>query len=185
MKTFDAAALAPQASPRVPTTAAPEREADLQARGEERPNAAPDDPARSGVAAAADGTLKDSEAVERGWLDQLVAPESRNKQESEGPDRKEQSDHDIGSAMEQDDDLSGFANNIAGHDDRMHYLAMVATAGIALLRAPTMAAPSLLPAVRAQSKAECTRRCGSDGFCDPSSELGCGGEHCGRQYFDV
>lgn len=94
-------------------------------------------------------------------------------------------DRNIGSAMEDDDALPEIAGNIAGRGDRLHYLAMAAASGTALLRAPKMDVPGALPAVKPQSRADCERRCGSDGFCDPSSTLGCGGEYCGRQYFDV
>jgi hypothetical protein len=65
--------------------------------------------------------------------------------------------------------------------DRLHRLAVVAHTFIQQLRPPKMNRSSALPALRAKSRAECERRCGSDGFCDPSSPLGCGGLHCGRQ----
>lgn len=66
--------------------------------------------------------------------------------------------------------------------DRLHRVAVVADTFIEPLRPPKMDRPGSLPALRPKSKAECERRCGSDGFCDPSAPLGCGGVHCGRQH---
>jgi hypothetical protein len=65
--------------------------------------------------------------------------------------------------------------------DRLHRIAVVAHTVTHELRPPKMDRPSSLPALRPKSKAECERRCGSDGFCDPSNLLGCGGLHCGQQ----
>lgn len=65
--------------------------------------------------------------------------------------------------------------------DRLHRLAVVAHTFIQQLRLPKMNRSSALPALRPKSRAECERRCGSDGFCDPSAPLGCGGLHCGHQ----
>ncbi|WP_211923327.1 hypothetical protein, partial [Duganella radicis] len=59
--------------------------------------------------------------------------------------------------------------------------AVVADPGPPPLRPPKLARPGLLPALRPKSRADCERRCGSDGFCDPSDPLGCGGVHCGRR----
>jgi hypothetical protein len=64
--------------------------------------------------------------------------------------------------------------------DRLHRVAVVANTFTEPLRPPKMARPSTLAALRPKSKAECERRCGSDGFCDPSDLLGCGGVHCGQ-----
>ncbi|SFV13944.1 hypothetical protein [Pseudoduganella namucuonensis] len=66
--------------------------------------------------------------------------------------------------------------------DRLHRVAVVADTFIEPLRPPKMDRPGSLPALRPKSKAECERRCGSDGFCDPSAPLGCGGVHCGRRH---
>jgi hypothetical protein len=65
--------------------------------------------------------------------------------------------------------------------DRLFRVAVVAHTFIQELRPPKMDQPGTLPAPRPKSKAECERRCGSAGFCDPSDVLGCGGLHCGRQ----
>lgn len=65
--------------------------------------------------------------------------------------------------------------------DRLHRIAVVADTYIQPLRPPRMNRPGSLPPLRPKSKAECERRCGSDGFCDPSNLLGCGGMHCGKQ----
>lgn len=65
--------------------------------------------------------------------------------------------------------------------DRLHRLGVVADIYIMPLRPPKMTRPGSLPALRPKSRADCERRCGSDGFCDPSNLLGCGGVHCGRQ----
>ncbi|RZI42212.1 hypothetical protein EGT07_13390 [Herbaspirillum sp. HC18] len=70
---------------------------------------------------------------------------------------------------------------IPGIDDRAAHLAMAVVPGRPALRRPRLPAKNSLPALRPSSRAECERRCGSDGFCDPSSELGCGGIHCGRK----
>lgn len=64
---------------------------------------------------------------------------------------------------------------------RPRRIAVVADPGPPPLRPPKLARPGLLPALRPKSRADCERRCGSDGFCDPSDPLGCGGVHCGRR----
>ncbi|MET3133324.1 hypothetical protein AAKU55_003614 [Oxalobacteraceae bacterium GrIS 1.11] len=93
----------------------------------------------------------------------------------------------IGAAMqlECDADLgarAGDGDNVYGGamvpDDRVLYLAMVAAPAMATLRQPLAGKFPALPAIKPRTKAECTRRCGTDGFCDPSSPLGCGGEYC-------
>lgn len=79
--------------------------------------------------------------------------------------------------------LAWSANDISLESgERLHRVAVVAPAFIEPLRPPRMARPGSLPPLRPKSKAECERRCGSDGFCDPSDLLGCGGVHCGRQF---
>lgn len=71
---------------------------------------------------------------------------------------------------------------IIGSGDRMHHLALVPGH-------PAPAPPWPGPASRRDagalvlppgpgSRAECRRRCGKAGLCDPSSALGCGGEYC-------
>ncbi|WP_211474757.1 hypothetical protein [Collimonas humicola] len=94
-------------------------------------------------------------------------------------------DRNIGSTVEDDDDFPGLSNEISRSAERMYYLAMVAAAGESLLRAPKMRAQNSVPALPPRSQADCQRRCGSDGFCDPSSALGCGGEHCGKLHFGM
>lgn len=69
--------------------------------------------------------------------------------------------------------------------ERTSYLAMSHGGGVTELRPPKMGLAKVLPETRPSSRAECARRCGSDGFCDPSSELGCGGEYCGWKYGEV
>jgi hypothetical protein len=69
---------------------------------------------------------------------------------------------------------------IPGVSDRVHYLAMAAISVFPGLRGGAKKRESTLrPVGRPASRSECERRCGSDGFCDPSSKFGCGGEHCG------
>jgi hypothetical protein len=74
---------------------------------------------------------------------------------------------------------------LPGIGDRVPYLAMVAGATTPLLRLPEMAKKSQVKAPKPKSRAQCQRRCGRNGFCDPSSELGCGGVYCGRKQDDV
>lgn len=91
-----------------------------------------------------------------------------------------------------DDDIDGLSEAgpeprpanpaIPGIDDRIPYMALTTGAANPALRPPKMAPPPLVNPLKPKSRAECQRRCGSDGFCDPSSELGCGGMHCGRKY---
>jgi hypothetical protein len=69
---------------------------------------------------------------------------------------------------------------IPGVSDRVHYLAMAAISVFPGLRSGAKKRESTLqPVGRPASRSDCERRCGSDGFCDPSSKFGCGGEHCG------
>ena len=67
---------------------------------------------------------------------------------------------------------------IIGIGDRAYYLAMAAALANTILRPGAKKRVPLLPVLKPTSHAECRRRCGSDGFCDPSSELGCGGQYC-------
>ena len=73
---------------------------------------------------------------------------------------------------------------IIGSGDRAQHMALK-NAFVPFLGRPSPAARRLatLPPLRPASRAECGRRCGKGGFCDPSSELGCGGEYCGNRYF--
>jgi hypothetical protein len=74
---------------------------------------------------------------------------------------------------------------VPGIGDRVPYLAMVAGAASPLLRSPELAKMNQVKAPKPKSRAQCQRRCGRNGFCDPSSELGCGGVYCGRKHDDV
>lgn len=65
--------------------------------------------------------------------------------------------------------------------DRLHRVAVVAHLWLQELRAPRMKSGSSISAARPKSRAECQRRCGHDGFCDPSDPHGCGGVHCGHK----
>ncbi|MBC7501429.1 MAG: hypothetical protein H7315_13160 [Herminiimonas sp.] len=76
-------------------------------------------------------------------------------------------------------------SELGGRADRALYLAMVAATATDLLRSPKATSSDLLPKIPPASRSECQRRCGMDGFCDPSSLLGCGGEHCGRFLLNV
>lgn len=87
---------------------------------------------------------------------------------------------------EEDARLTVRERRMLARADRVHYLAMAAMVGTPLLRAPAPVGSVALPGIRPPSRAECQRRCGTDGFCDPSDSLGCGGEHCaGRQFGPV
>ncbi|HVK95917.1 MAG TPA: hypothetical protein VM571_14460 [Noviherbaspirillum sp.] len=66
--------------------------------------------------------------------------------------------------------------------DRLHRVAVVAQTFIQELRSPQMKKTTTLPKLKPKSRAECERRCGTDGFCDPSNILGCGGTHCGASH---
>ena len=72
---------------------------------------------------------------------------------------------------------------IIGSGDRMHHLALVAGSAPPphprALRVRREGDSLVLPP-GPNSRAECRRRCGKAGFCDPSAALGCGGEYCGN-----
>lgn len=70
---------------------------------------------------------------------------------------------------------------IIGSGDRAHHLALK-SALVVYPPLPLRPARTLLPPLRPASRAACQRRCGKAGFCDPSSELGCGGEYCGNHH---
>jgi hypothetical protein len=75
---------------------------------------------------------------------------------------------------------SGSADNVVGGggEDRMGYLAMVAATCAPPLRMSQAERARGVTAARPRSRIECMRRFGNDGFCDPSSESGRGGEYC-------
>jgi hypothetical protein len=71
---------------------------------------------------------------------------------------------------------------IVGSGDRAHHLALkFANIAVALRQEPIGRA-QLIASRQPLSRAECRRRCGQAGFCDPASELGCGGEYCGNRH---
>lgn len=83
---------------------------------------------------------------------------------------------------------------IVGRDDRAHHLALVAAPGVpvslpfpvpkpAVL--PSVAKPSNAAAVKSRQRAKPEGRCGLNGFCDPTSEAGCGGLYCDRRFNKV
>ncbi|AKZ62909.1 hypothetical protein F506_09680 [Herbaspirillum hiltneri N3] len=72
---------------------------------------------------------------------------------------------------------------IIGSGDRAQHMALKnAFVPFSGRPSPVARRPATLPPLRPTSRAECGRRCGKGGFCDPSSELGCGGEYCGNRY---
>jgi len=73
---------------------------------------------------------------------------------------------------------------IIGGNDRAHHLALVQTFARTqpYALAPSRTADPLFGPLRPSSRAECRRRCGKADTCDPSSELGCGGEYCGLSF---
>lgn len=90
-------------------------------------------------------------------------------------------EYQIGAAPEAKRKPSASAEPLIGAGGQVRPLPMVATTVAPALRPPMMKKSGALPPSRPKSRAECERRCGSDGFCDPSSLLGCGGEHCGSR----
>lgn len=69
---------------------------------------------------------------------------------------------------------------IVGSGDRAYYLSLkFANIAVALRQEP-IGKTELITPRRPLSRAECHRRCGKAGFCDPASDLGCGGEYCGN-----
>lgn len=111
-----------------------------------------------------------------------VTPEKATMQRDR---RRTDPDAEIGRLPQAGEEVPPERSPTAGIGDRVPYLAMVAGAATPTLRPPKMARTSSVKPLRPKSRADCQRRCGSDGFCDPSSELGCGGVHCGRKYDGV
>lgn len=72
------------------------------------------------------------------------------------------------------------AEPFIGGADRMHHLALIAGRGPAPEPGRQYRADALVLPPGPTSRAECRRRCGTGGFCDPSEALGCGGEYCGN-----
>jgi hypothetical protein len=71
---------------------------------------------------------------------------------------------------------------IAGVGDRAHHMALKVSHVVVAPRQAPVGRPQPLPRLRPSSRADCQRRCGTAGFCDPSSDLGCGGEYCASRY---
>ncbi|MGH8808094.1 MAG: hypothetical protein ACREX0_09470 [Noviherbaspirillum sp.] len=104
---------------------------------------------------------------------------------------KDDSSRDGKSPERQDRDADGNPENavqtapgaavIPGIGDRRSDLAMTALPGMPRLRPATPKKGSTVNAPRPKSRLECGKRCGRDGFCDPSNPLGCGGIYCGKQ----
>ena len=69
---------------------------------------------------------------------------------------------------------------IVGSGDRAHHLALAPGALRREAQRPPSGRESLVLPLRPESRVECQRRCGKAGFCDPASDLGCGGEYCGN-----
>jgi hypothetical protein len=113
-------------------------------------------------------------------ISEQVENETGNKSRS-GRKNRGNNDHSAGAA-EDDGRLTAHERVLSARADRVHYLAMAAMAGALLLRPPAPSAAGTLPALKPQSRAECQRRCGTDGFCDPSDPLGCGGEYCAGRH---
>ncbi|WP_296555970.1 hypothetical protein [Pigmentiphaga sp.] len=70
--------------------------------------------------------------------------------------------------------------HIIGSGDRAHHLALAPGATRRDAQRPANGRESLVLPLRPESRVECQRRCGKAGFCDPASDLGCGGEYCGN-----
>ncbi|MFJ3044655.1 hypothetical protein ACIPEN_02385 [Herbaspirillum chlorophenolicum] len=79
-----------------------------------------------------------------------------------------------------DDEPASQRHTIIGSGDRAHHLAMAPGTPAPQPRQPSARRDALIMPPKPKSRAECQRRCGKNGFCDPSSDLGCGGEHCGN-----
>lgn len=71
-------------------------------------------------------------------------------------------------------------DTIIGSGDRAHHLALAPGLSPLTMQRRPLARDSLVLPPGPKSRAECRRRCGKAGFCDPSSDLGCGGEYCGN-----
>jgi len=94
----------------------------------------------------------------------------------------------LGSAAPQGADLlldeeGEWRARIIGSGDRAHHLALAPGATRHEARRPASGRESLVLPLRPESRVECQRRCGKAGFCDPASDLGCGGEYCGNAAF--
>jgi hypothetical protein len=95
--------------------------------------------------------------------------------------RHPQEQDDIAGSAWPEQELQSGSPAIPGVDDRVPWMALTVGAAMPTLRAPQPAAQKAIGPLKPKSRAECQRRCGFDGFCDPSSEVGCGGIHCGRK----
>jgi hypothetical protein len=73
-------------------------------------------------------------------------------------------------------------DTIAGSSDRAHQHALKLGRATPPLRQAVPGRTPALPPLRPSSRADCQRRCGTAGFCDPASAFGCGGEFCANRY---
>jgi hypothetical protein len=162
------------------------------------PGAAPNDPVSSALRVGPDNSRQETPAD----MHHAVAFEHQGRNHEGSPDksrrhrRRLNQGSEIGGASvapEEVDEVEALdalearavEQPLPGIGDRVPYLAMVAGATTPLLRLPEMAKKSQVKAPKPKSRAQCQRRCGRNGFCDPSSELGCGGVYCGRKQDDV
>lgn len=67
---------------------------------------------------------------------------------------------------------------ITGMGDRARHLAMVNGNAVPQAARSYVGKTPILDKSKPASRGDCERRCGSDGFCDPSSPKGCGGMYC-------
>ncbi|MCA1325655.1 hypothetical protein [Herbaspirillum sp. alder98] len=86
----------------------------------------------------------------------------------------------LGSDLIADDGPAPERHTIIGSGDRSHHLALAPGTPAPPPRPSSARREALIMPPRPGSRAECRRRCGKNGFCDPASDLGCGGEHCGN-----
>jgi hypothetical protein len=142
----------------------------------------PNRPRERSVSAGAPGRIVQTSADMHG----AVAFDAKSKDDevaSHKPPRRDprqaQQDDQIAAPANQEPEASSQQVGLPGVDDRIPWMALTVGAAIPTLRPPQLATPKATRALKPNSRAECQQRCGSDGFCDPSSELGCGGMHCG------
>ncbi|MGI4846687.1 MAG: hypothetical protein ACRYGK_00880 [Janthinobacterium lividum] len=105
-----------------------------------------------------------------------LMPERRKRSRHSRHGADEEGDAGLGALFAFDDDERE-SNVINGVGDRSAHLALKHGATQLAARIDYPARPVLDKSLPA-SRAACERRCGSDGFCDPSNPLGCGGLHC-------
>lgn len=79
---------------------------------------------------------------------------------------------------DRDEELGPDEAELAVTDNRLLYLAMAAVTVTPPLRTTLPRRTQLLAQVKARSKADCKKRCGNAGHCNPENPLGCGGTYC-------